>query len=62
MNIYLINIGMTKNQLLQRLIEDLEELDHAIRHNETEELQIERMNLQGRIQQLEFELYENQSR
>jgi hypothetical protein len=53
---------MTKNQLLQRLREDLEELDHAIRHNETEDLQIERMNLQGRIQQLEFELYENQSR
>jgi len=50
---------MTKNQLLERLRQDLEELDHAIRHHETEELQIERMNLQGRVQELELELLEN---
>ena len=58
-NIYLINICRTKNQLLQRLREDLEELDHAMMHEESEELQTARMNLQGRVQELELELLEN---
>jgi hypothetical protein len=50
---------MTKNQLLQRLREDLEELDHAMMHEESEELQTARMNLQARVQELELELLES---
>jgi hypothetical protein len=50
---------MTKNQLLERLRQDLEELDHAMMHDTSEELQTARMNLQGRVQELEFELLEN---
>jgi hypothetical protein len=50
---------MTKNQLLERLRQDLEELDYAIMNDPSEELQTARMNLQGRVQELELELLEN---
>jgi hypothetical protein len=50
---------MTKNQLLERLRQDLEELDHAMIHDPSEELQTARMNLQGRVQELELELLES---
>ena len=50
---------MTKTQLLQRLREDLEELDHAMLNDSSEDLVIARMNLQGRVQELELELLES---
>lgn len=49
---------MTKTQLLQRLREDLEELDYAMLHDSSEELVTARMNLQARVQELELELLE----